>query len=40
MNTIVNERKIIIACIFGERILGNEELARKYEKMLADYPVN
>lgn len=31
------ERKIIIACIYGERILGNEHLARKYEEMLKKY---
>ncbi len=28
------ERKIIIWCIYGERVLGNEDLAQKYIEML------
>ena len=30
------ERKIIIGCIYGERVLGNEFLAKKYEEMLKE----
>jgi len=30
------ERKIIIGCIYGERVLGNEVLAKKYEEMLKE----
>ena len=30
------ERKIIIGCIFGEYVLGNDVLAKKYEEMLKE----
>ena len=33
------ERKIIIGCIYGEHVLGNEVLAKKYEEMLKDYNI-
>jgi len=33
---LTEERKIIIGCIYGERVLGNEVLAKKYEEMLKE----
>jgi len=33
---INEERKIIIACMYGELVLGNDIFARKYAEMLKE----
>lgn len=36
LKQIKEERKIIIACIYGELVLGNDIFARKYAEMLKE----